>query len=105
MSSRVASGRATQECLRAIEIDAELAIHTTTSELLDAARQAGRSRSRGLKRQSRANATNSDSSPSEPRRIYIQQGRWWQALREFEEAAFRVIRARESFNSLRARLN
>ncbi len=41
-------------------------------------------------------------------RIYLRQGRWWDALRELEEAirvAPRDVQARQALHSLRARLN
>jgi len=41
-------------------------------------------------------------------RIYVRQGRWWQALREFEEAvrlAPRDVRAARILHRLRGRLN
>jgi tetratricopeptide (TPR) repeat protein len=100
---------ATQECLRAIEIDAEfgnpyndIGVYLMQQDKLDEsiswlekAKQAKR---------------------YEPRhfpflnlgRIYIRQGRWWQALREFEEAvrlAPRDVRAARMLHKLRARLN
>ena len=100
---------ATQECLRAIEIDAEfgnpyndIGVYLMQQDKLDEsiswlekAKQAKR---------------------YEPRqfpflnlgRIYIRQGRWWQALREFEGAvrlAPRDVRAARMLHELRARLN
>ncbi len=100
---------ATQECLRAIEIDAEfgnpyndIGVYLMQQDKLDEsipwlekAKQAKR---------------------YEPRqfpflnlgRIYSRQGRWWQALREFEEAvrlAPRDIRAAKILHNLRGRLN
>lgn len=41
-------------------------------------------------------------------RIYVKQGRWWEALREFEEAVRRApgdTELRRALHSLRARLN
>lgn len=100
---------ATEECLRAIEIDAEfgnpyndIGVYLMQQDKLDEsiswlekAKQAKR---------------------YEPRqfpflnlgRIYVRQGRWWEALREFEEAvrlAPRDVRAAKILHSLRARLN
>jgi tetratricopeptide (TPR) repeat protein len=100
---------ATQECLRAIEIDAEfgnpyndIGVYLMQQDKLDEsiswlekAKQAKR---------------------YEPRqfpflnlgRIYIRQGRWWEALREFEEAvrlAPRDRRAAQTLHRLRAQLN
>ena len=109
MSFQGRLAEATQECLRAIEIDSEfgnpyndIGVYLMHQDKLDEsiswlekAKQAKR---------------------YEPRqfpflnlgRIYIQQGRWWQALREFEEAvrlAPRDARAARILHSLRARLN
>ena len=100
---------ATQECLRAIEIDAEfgnpyndIGVYLMQQDKLDEsiswlekAKQAKR---------------------YEPRqfpflnlgRIYIRQGRWWEALREFEGAvrlAPRDVRAAKALHNLRGRLN
>jgi tetratricopeptide (TPR) repeat protein len=100
---------ATQECLRAIEIDAEfgnpyndIGVYLMQQDKLDEsiswlekAKQAKR---------------------YEPRqfpflnlgRIYIRQGRWWEALREFEEAvrlAPRDVGAARILHDLRGRLN
>ena len=100
---------ATQECLRAIEIDAEfgnpyndIGVYLMQQDKLDEsiswlekAKQAKR---------------------YEPRQfpflnlgwIYIRQGRWWQALRELEEAvrlAPRDVHAARVLHGLRARLN
>ena len=100
---------ATQECLRAIEIDADfgnpyndIGVYLMQQDKLDEsiswlekAKQAKR---------------------YEPRqfpflnlgRIYSRQGRWWQALREFEEAvrlAPRDVRAAKILHNLRGRLN
>jgi Tfp pilus assembly protein PilF len=100
---------ATQECLRAIEIDAEfgnpyndIGVYLMQQDKLDEsiswlekAKQAKR---------------------YEPRqfpclnlgRIYIRQRRWWEALREFEEAvrlAPRDVRAARTLHRLRGRLN
>jgi tetratricopeptide (TPR) repeat protein len=41
-------------------------------------------------------------------RIYLKQGRWWEALREFEgavRAAPEDVGARKALHSIRARLN
>jgi Tfp pilus assembly protein PilF len=109
MSFRGRFVEATQECLRAIEIDAEfgnpyndIGVYLMQQDKLDEsiswlekAKQAKR---------------------YEPRqfpflnlgRIYIRQGRWWQALREFEGAvrlAPRDVRAARMLHKLRARLN
>ena len=100
---------ATEECLRAIEIDAEfgnpyndIGVYLMQQDKLDEsiswlekAKQAKR---------------------YEPRqfpflnlgRIYIRQGRWWEALREFEEAvrlAPRDVGAARILHDLRGRLN
>jgi tetratricopeptide (TPR) repeat protein len=100
---------ATQECLRAIEIDAEfgnpyndIGVYLMQQDKLDEsiswlekAKQAKR---------------------YEPRqfpflnlgRIYVRQGRWWQALLEFEGAvrlAPRDVRAATMLHTLRAQLN
>jgi tetratricopeptide (TPR) repeat protein len=100
---------ATEECLRAIEIDAEfgnpyndIGVYLMQQDKLDEsiswlekAKQAKR---------------------YEPRqfpflnlgRIYIRQGRWWEALREFEEAvrlAPRDVGAARILHNLRGRLN
>ena len=100
---------ATQECLRAIEIDSEfgnpyndIGVYLMQQDKLDEsitwlekAKQAKR---------------------YEPRqfpflnlgRIYIKQGRWWDALREFEEAvrlAPHNVRAAKILHNLRGRLN
>jgi tetratricopeptide (TPR) repeat protein len=100
---------ATEECLRAIEIDSEfgnpyndIGVYLMQQDKLDEsiswlekAKQAKR---------------------YEPRqfpflnlgRIYIRQGRWWEALREFEEAvrlAPRDVGAARILHDLRGRLN
>ena len=100
---------ATEECLRAIEIDAEfgnpyndIGVYLMQQDKLDEsiswlekAKQAKR---------------------YEPRqfpflnlgRIYIRQGRWWEALREFEGAvrqAPRDVRTAKILHNLRGRLN
>ena len=100
---------ATQECLRAIEIDAEfgnpyndIGVYLMQQDKLDES-IAWLEKAKQAKRY-------------EPRqfpflnlgRIYIRQGRWWEALREFEEAvrlAPRDRRAAQSLHRLRARLN
>jgi tetratricopeptide (TPR) repeat protein len=109
MSFQGRLAEATQECLRAIEIDAEfgnpyndIGVYLMQQDKLDEsivwlekAKQAKR---------------------YEPRqfpflnlgRIYMRQGRWWEALREFEEAVRLVPRDRraaQSLHHLRARLN
>ena len=109
MSFQGRLAEATQECLRAIEIDSEfgnpyndIGVYLMQQDKLDEsiswlekAKQAKR---------------------YEPRqfpflnlgRIYIRQGRWWQALHELE-AAVRLapgdVRAARILHSLRARLN
>ena len=109
MSFQGRLAEATQECLRAIEIDSDfgnpyndIGVYLMQQDKLDEsiswlekAKQAKR---------------------YEPRqfpflnlgRIYMRQGRWWQALLEFEGAvrlAPRDVRAARSLHSLRARLN
>ena len=109
MSFQGRLAEATQECLRAIEIDAEfgnpyndIGVYLMQQDKLDEsiswlekAKQAKR---------------------YEPRqfpflnlgRIYIRQGRWWQALHEFEGAvrlAPRDVRAATMLHELRALLN
>ena len=109
MSFQGRLAEATQECLRAIEIDSEfgnpyndIGVYLMQQDKLDEsipwlekAKQAKR---------------------YEPRqfpflnlgRIYSRQGRWWQALREFEEAvrlAPRDVRAAKILHNLRGRLN
>jgi len=100
---------ATQECLRAIEIDPEFgnpyndigvylmqqgkleeAIHWLTK-----AKQAKRYEPRRFPFMNLG-------------RIYLKQGRWWEALREFEgavRAAPEDVGARKALHSIRARLN
>lgn len=109
MSFQGRLAEATKECLRAIEIDSEfgnpyndIGVYLMQQDKLDEsiswlekAKQAKR---------------------YEPRqfpflnlgRIYIRQGRWWQALLEFEGAvrlAPRDVRAARLLHTLRARLN
>ncbi len=109
MSFQGRLAEATQECLRAIEIDSEfgnpyndIGVYLMQQDKLDEsiswlekAKQAKR---------------------YEPRqfpflnlgRIYIRQGRWWQALHELEAAvrlAPRDVRAAKILHGLRARLN
>jgi Tfp pilus assembly protein PilF len=100
---------ATQECLRAIEIDAEfgnpyndIGVYLMQQDKLDEsiswlekAKQAKRYEPRQFPFMNLG-------------RIYIRQGHWWEALREFEEAvrlAPRDVRAARILHSLRARLN
>jgi len=100
---------ATQECLRAIEIDAEfgnpyndIGVYLMQQDKLDEsiswfekAKQAKRYEPRQFPFMNLG-------------RIYVRQGRWWEALREFEEAARvapRDVRAARILHSLRARLN
>ena len=109
MSFQGRLAEATQECLRAIEIDSEfgnpyndIGVYLMHQDKLDESIS-------WLERAKQAKRY-------EPRqfpfmnlgRIYIQQGRWWQALREFEGAvrlAPRDVRAARILHSLRARLN
>ena len=109
MSFQGRLAEATQECLRAIEIDSEfgnpyndIGVYLMQQDKLDES-IAWLEKAKQAKRY-------------EPRqfpfmnlgRIYIQQGRWWQALREFEGAvrlAPRDVRAAKILHSLRARLN
>jgi tetratricopeptide (TPR) repeat protein len=100
---------ATAECLRAIEVDPEfgnpyndIGVYLMQQEKFEEAIP-------WLDRAKRAKRY-------EPRqfpfmnlgRIYLRQGRWWDALREFE-GAVRVapddVQARKTLHSLRARLN
>jgi tetratricopeptide (TPR) repeat protein len=100
---------ATQECLRAIEIDAEfgnpyndIGVYLMQQDKLDEsiswlekAKQAKRYEPRQFPFMNLG-------------QIYVRQGRWWEALREFEEAvrlAPRDVRAARILHSLRARLN
>ena len=109
MSSQGRLAEATQECLRAIEIDSEfgnpyndIGVYLMHQDKLDEsiswlekAKQAKRYEPRQFPFMNLG-------------RIYIQQGRWWQALREFEGAvrlAPRDVRAARILHSLRARLN
>jgi tetratricopeptide (TPR) repeat protein len=100
---------ATAECLRAIEIDPEfgnpyndIGVYLMQQNKLEEAVP-------WLEKAKRA-------SRYEPRqfpymnlgRIYMRQGRWWEALREFEggvQAAPRDADARKALHGLRARLN
>ncbi|PYN12043.1 MAG: hypothetical protein DME05_22695 [Candidatus Rokuibacteriota bacterium] len=109
MSFQGRLAEATQECLRAIEIDSEfgnpyndIGVYLMHQDKLDES-IAWLEKAKQAKRY-------------EPRqfpfmnlgRIYIQQGRWWQALREFEGAvrlAPRDVRAARFLHNLRARLN
>jgi tetratricopeptide (TPR) repeat protein len=102
-------GRLTQECLRAIEIDPEfgnpyndIGVYLMQQDKLDEAIP-------WLERAKQATRY-------EPRqfpfmnlgRIYLQRGRWWEALREFEEAVRLApgdVRAAKMLHNLRARLN
>ncbi len=109
MSFQGRLAEATQECLRAIEIDAEfgnpyndIGVYLMQQDKLDEsiswlekAKQAKRYEPRQFPFMNLG-------------RIYIQQGRWWQALREFEGAvrlAPRDGRAARIVHNLRARLN
>jgi Tfp pilus assembly protein PilF len=100
---------ATQECLRAIEIDSEfgnpyndIGVYLMQQDKLDEsiawfekAKQAKRYEPRQLPFMNLG-------------RIYIRQGHWWKALSEFEGAvrlAPRDVRAARILHSLRARLN
>ena len=109
MSFQGRLAEATQECLRAIEIDAEfgnpyndIGVYLMQQDKLDES-ISWLEKAKLAKR-------------SEPRqfpflnlgRIYIRQGRWWQALREFEEAvrlAPRDVHAARILHRLRGRLN
>ena len=109
MSFQGRLAEATQQCLRAIEIDSEfgnpyndIGVYLMHQDKLDEsiswlekAKQAKRYEPRQFPFMNLG-------------RIYIQQGRWWQALREFEGAvrlAPRDVRAARFLHSLRARLN
>ena len=109
MSFQGRLAEATQECLRAIEIDSEfgnpyndIGVYLMHQDKLDEsiswlekAKQAKRYEPRQFPFMNLG-------------RIYIQQGRWWQALRELEEAvrlAPRDVRAAKILHGLRARLN
>jgi len=109
MSFQGRLAEATQECLRAIEIDSEfgnpyndIGVYLMQQDKLDEsiswlekAKQAKRYEPRQFPFMNLG-------------RIYIQQGRWWQALRELEEAvrlAPRDVRAAKILHGLRARLN
>ncbi|HXJ82801.1 MAG TPA: tetratricopeptide repeat protein [Candidatus Methylomirabilis sp.] len=101
--------QATKECLRAIEIDPEfgnpyndIGVYLMQQGKLEEAIP-------WLERAKQAKRY-------EPRqfplmnlgRIYLKQGRWWEALREFEgavRAAPKDIEARKALHSIRARLN
>ena len=109
MSFQGRLAEATQECLRAIEIDSEfgnpyndIGVYLMHQDKLDESIS-------WLERAKQAKRY-------EPRqfpfmnlgRIYLQQGRWWQALREFEGAvrlAPRDGRAARFLHNLRGRLN
>jgi len=109
MSFQGRLAEATQECLRAIEIDSEfgnpyndIGVYLMQQDKLDEsiswlekAKQAKRYEPRQFPFMNLG-------------RIYIQQGRWWLALRELEEAvrlAPRDVRAAKILHGLRARLN
>ena len=109
MSFQGRLAEATQECLRAIEIDSEfgnpyndIGVYLMHQDKLDEsiswlekAKQAKRYEPRQFPFMNLG-------------RIYIQQGRWWQALREFEGAvrlAPRDGRAARFLHNLRGRLN
>jgi tetratricopeptide (TPR) repeat protein len=100
---------ATRECLRAIEIDPEfgnpyndIGVYLMHQDKLDEAigwlekaKQATRYEPRQFPFMNLG-------------RIYLQQGRWWEALREFEGAVRLApgdVRAAKMLHSLRARLN
>ena len=109
MSFQGRLAEATQECLRAIEIDSEfgnpyndIGVYLMHQDKLDES-ISWLEKAKLAKRY-------------EPRqfpflnlgRIYIRQGRWWQALREFEGAvrlAPRDVRAAKILHRLRARLS
>ena len=109
MSFQGRLAEATQECLRAIDIDAEfgnpyndIGVYLMQQDKLDES-IAWLEKAKQAKRY-------------EPRqfpflnlgRIYIRQGRWWEALREFEGAvrqAPRDVRAAKILHNLRGRLN
>jgi tetratricopeptide (TPR) repeat protein len=109
MSFQGRLAEATRECLRAIEIDSEfgnpyndIGVYLMQQDKLDEsiawlekAKQAKRYVPRQFPFMNLG-------------RIYVQQGRWWQALREFEGAvrlAPRDVRAAKILHGLRARLN
>jgi len=109
MSFQGRLAEATQECLRAIEIDSEfgnpyndIGVYLMQQDKLDEsiswlekAKQAKRYEPRQFPFMNLG-------------RIYIKQGRWWLALRELEEAvrlAPRDVHAAKSLHGLRARLN
>ena len=109
MSFQGRLAEATQECLRAIEIDSEfgnpyndIGVYLMQQDKLDEsiswlekAKQAKRYEPRQFPFMNLG-------------RIYIQQGRWWQALRELEGAvrlAPRDATTAKILHSLRARLN
>ena len=109
MSFQGRLAEATQECLRAIEIDSEfgnpyndIGVYLMHQDKLDEsiswlekAKQAKRYEPRQFPFMNLG-------------RIYVQQGRWWQALREFEGAvrlAPRDVRAATMLHELRALLN
>jgi tetratricopeptide (TPR) repeat protein len=109
MSFQGRLAEATQECLRAIEIDAEfgnpyndIGVYLMQQDKLDESIS-------WLERAKQAKRY-------EPRqfpflnlgRIYVRQGRWWQALREFEGAVRltpRDVRAATMLHTLRGQLN
>jgi len=109
MSFQGRLAEATQECLRAIEIDSEfgnpyndIGVYLMQQDKLDES-IAWLEKAKQAKRY-------------EPRqfpflnlgRIYLRQGRWWEALREFEGAvglAPRDVRAARILHRLRGRLN
>jgi len=109
MSFQGRLAEATEECLRAIEIDAafgnpynDIGVYLMQQDKLDEsiswlekAKQAKRYEPRQFPFMNLG-------------RIYIKQGRWWLALRELEEAvrlAPRDVHAAKSLHGLRARLN
>jgi tetratricopeptide (TPR) repeat protein len=109
MSLQGRLAEATQECLRAIEIDSEfgnpyndIGVYLMQQDKLEEsiswlekAKQAKRYEPRQFPFMNLG-------------RIYIRQGRWWQALREFEGAVRLApcdVRAARILHSLRARLN
>ena len=100
---------ATHECLRAIEIDAEfgnpyndIGVYLMQQDKLDES-------IRWLEKAKQAKRYQPRHFPFlNLGRIYVLQGRWWQALREFEEAvrlAPRDARAARILHRLRGRLN
>ena len=109
MSFQGRLAEATEECLRAIEIDAafgnpynDIGVYLMQQDKLDEsiswlekAKQAERYQPRQFPFLNLG-------------RVYLRQGRWWQALREFEGAvrlAPRDAHAARILHSLRARLN